>query len=72
MVSDTSDSKTLFHYGYVPSYYSSVFYIPEQDFFMTVIANRYGEDESDDPHELAADMAKYAGRVIGVRLRDIE
>ena len=72
MVSDTSDSKTLFHYGYVPSYYSSVFYIPEQDFFMTVIANRYGEDENDDPHELAADMAKYAGRVIGVRLRDIE
>jgi len=72
MVSDESDSKVLFHYGYIPSYYSSIFYIPEYDYFQVVIANRYGNEENGDPHELAADMMKYAGSVIGLTLRDIE
>lgn len=72
MVSDEGDSKVAFHYGYIPSYYSSIFYIPEHDFFMVVIANRYGNDLNGDPHELAADMMKHAGRVLGVRVKDIE
>ncbi len=72
MVSDEGDSKVAFHYGYIPSYYSSIFYIPEHDFFMAVIANRYGNESNGDPHELAADMMKHAGLVLGVRVKDIE
>lgn len=68
MVSDTSDSKALFHYGYIPSFYSAVIYVPEIDYFQVVLAN-HGDG---DPHVLAADLAKYFGRVIGFKFVDIE
>ena len=68
MISDQGDSKAVYHYGYIPSYYSAVIYVPAHDLFLTVLSNR-GDG---DPHKLASDLAVYFGSVIGVTLVDIE
>ena len=68
MISNKSDSKVLYHYGYIPSYYSSMIYVPEQDYFQVVISNH----AKGDPHRMAADMARYFGTVIKVKFIGIE
>ena len=68
MMSDTSDSKTIFHYGYIPSYYSTILFIPEYDYFQVVLSNH----ATGYPHRMASDMAKYFGTVIDLKLTDIE
>ncbi|WP_407382785.1 serine hydrolase domain-containing protein [Ruminococcus sp.] len=68
MISDRGDSKAVYHYGYIPSYYSAVIYVPAHDLFLTVLSN-HGDG---DPHKLASDLAVYFGSVIGVTLVDIE
>lgn len=68
MISDTSDSKVVYHYGFIPSFYSAAIYIPEYDFFLTVLSN-HGDG---NPHKLASDLAEYFGSVIGLKLIDID
>ena len=68
MISDASDSKVVYHYGYIPSFYSAVICIPEYDFFITVLSNH----SDGDPHKLASDLAVYFGSVIGLKLADID
>lgn len=68
MISDTSDSKTVFHYGFIPSYYSAVLYIPEYDYFQAVLSNH----ATGNPQHMSADMARYFGSVIELKLTDIE
>lgn len=68
MISDESESKVIYHYGYIPSYYSSIMFVPEEDYFQVVLSN-HGEG---DPHRLAADLAKYFGSVIDVKVIGIE
>ena len=67
VIYDESDSKTVYHYGYIPSYYSAAIYIPEYDYFEAVFSNH----ADGSPQKLAADLAEYFGSVIGIRLVDI-
>lgn len=48
-------AKTAYHTGYIPSYYSMVIYLPEEDYFQAVLAN-HGDGE---PQQTAAEMAMY-------------
>lgn len=68
MISDESDSKTVYHYGYIPSYYSSMIYVPGIDYFQVVLSNH----GAGNPHRLAADLAEYFGSVIDFKFVDIE
>ena len=68
MISDKSDSKVVYHYGYIPAYYSAAIYIPEYDYFEAVFSNH----AKGNPHQLASDLAKYFGSVIDLELVDIE
>lgn len=68
MISDKSDSKVIYHYGYIPSYYSSMMFVPEIDYFQVVQSNH----ADGDPHRLAADLAKYFGSVIDFKFIEIE
>lgn len=53
MIRDT-DSPMYYHTGYIPSYYNTAIYFPEEDYFQVVLANRgYG-----DPHSTAYEMAR--------------
>lgn len=63
-LSGEGGSKVLYHFGYIPSYYSSVIYLPEHDYFEALLSNHaYGH-----PQRTAADMAVYFGSVIGLDL----
>lgn len=68
MISDNSESRVVYHYGFIPSYYSSVIYIPEYDYCQVVLSNH----GSGNPHLLAADLAEYFGSVIDLTLIDID
>lgn len=68
MISDESESKVVYHYGYIPSFYSAAIYIPEYDYFQIV----FGNHADGDPHKLASDLAKYFGSVIDLELINIE
>lgn len=68
MISDKSDSKVIYHYGYIPAYYSSMMFVPEIDYFQVVQSNH----ADGDPHRLAADLAKYFGSVIDFKFIEIE
>ena len=68
MISDESESKTVYHYGFLPSYYSAAIYIPEYDYFEVVSANH----ADGNPQKLASDLAKYFGSVIDLELVGIE
>lgn len=68
MISDENKSKVVYHYGFIPSYYSAAIYIPEYDYFQVVFSNH----AAGHPHVMAADMAKYFGSVIDLELVDIE
>lgn len=68
MISDESDSKVIYHYGYIPAYYSSLIFVPEADYFQAVLSNH----SDGDPHRLAADLAKYFGSVIDMKIVNIE
>ena len=61
MLSGSGAGKVVYHYGYIPSYYSSVLFIPEYDFFVAVFANHAGGK----PQTTAADMATFFGDLIG-------
>jgi CubicO group peptidase (beta-lactamase class C family) len=67
-VSDESGFKVLYHYGYIPSYYSACVYIPEYDYFQLVTGNH----ADGYPHMLAADMAEYFCSVIGIELPELD
>ena len=67
MISDEGDSKAVYHYGYIPSFYSAAIYIPEYDYFEIVFSNH----AQGDPHKLAYDMAVYLAAVIDMELGDI-
>ena len=68
MISDESESKVVYHYGFIPSFYSAAIYIPEYDYFQIV----FGNHQDGDPHKLASDLAKYFGSVIDLKLVNIE
>lgn len=68
MISDKSESKVIYHYGYIPSFYSSMMYVPEEDYFQVVLSNH----STGDPHRLAADLIKYFGAVIDVEFVEVE
>ena len=68
MISDEGESKAVYHYGFIPSYYSVAIYIPEYDYFEVVFANH----ATGDPQKLAADLAKYFGSVIDLEPVGIE
>lgn len=67
MISDDSDSKVVFHYGYIPTYYSSLIFIPACDYFEVVLSNR----AMGRPQKTAADMAVYVGDMIGLTVKNI-
>ena len=67
MISDEGESKVVYHYGYIPSFYSAAIYIPEYDYFEVV----FGNHAKGDPQKLASDLAKYFGSVIDLELKDI-
>lgn len=68
MINDEGDTKVIYHYGYIPSFYSAVFYVPEYDFFLTVLSNT----PDGSPQGMAADMAVYLGSAIGLKLVGID
>ena len=68
MISDKSDSKVVYHYGWIPSFYSAVFYIPKYDYFQLLITNR----PDGDPHRMAAQMAYRFGEIAELKLKDID
>lgn len=68
MVSEKGEAKVIYHYGYIPSYYSSIIFVPELDYFQVVLSN-HGDG---DPHLMAADMARYFGGTIDVIFSGIE
>lgn len=68
MISDDSESKVIYHYGYIPAYYSAMIYIPGVDYFQVVLSNHSGGN----PHLLAADLAKYFGSAIDLKIVHIE
>ena len=68
MISDKSDSKVVYHYGWIPSFYSAVFYIPDYDYFQLLITNR----PDGDPHRMAAQMAYRFGETVELKLKDID
>ena len=68
MTSDKSDSKVVYHYGYIPSYFSTIIFIPEYDYFQVVVGNH----STGKPHHMAADMVKYFGKVIDLNIVEIE
>lgn len=67
MISDASESKVVYHYGFIPSYYSAVFYIPEYDYFQATLSNHF----DGYPHSVAAYMAAFFGDAIGLELEGI-
>ena len=68
MISDTEDCKALFHYGWIPSYYSSVFMVPDYDLFITLLAN--GADGN--PHGTASVIAGRIANNIGADIGSVE
>lgn len=68
MISDTSEKKVIYHYGFIPSYYSSIIFVPELDYFQVVLSNH----GNGDPHLMAADLARYFGGTVDVIFSGIE
>ena len=68
MISDESDSKVLYHYGYVPSFYSSIFMVPEKDLFVSVLANH----SKGYPHTVAYIIIETYAKDKGYTLTGIE
>ena len=68
MVSELGEKKVIYHYGYIPSYYSAIIFVPEIDYFQVVLSN-HGDG---DPHLMAADLARYFGGTINVIFSGIE
>ena len=68
MISETEDTKTLYHYGFIPSYYSAMFMIPEHDLFITVLANH----AQGYPHTVAANIVTSYTRHAGYIVEDVE
>lgn len=68
MISDEVDCKTLFHYGFIPSYYSSIFMIPEHDVFAAVLANH----EKGYPQTAACNIVKNYAKASGYEIINIE
>ena len=68
MISDRSEKKVIYHYGYIPSYYSSIIFVPEIDYFQVMLSN-HGDG---DPHLMAADLARYFGGSIDLIFSGIE
>ena len=68
MISDKSESKVVYHYGYVPSYYSAAIYVPAYDYCEIVLSNR----ADGSPHGMASDLAEYFGSVIDLKLTNID
>ncbi len=68
MISDTSEKKVIYHYGFIPSYYSSIIFVPELDYFQVVLSNH----SDGDPHLMAADLARYFGGTVDVIFSGIE
>lgn len=68
MISDKGETKVAYHYGWIPSYYSSVFYVPEIDYFEAVLSNR----STGNPQYTAAQLAKAFGTIKNVKLAEIE
>ena len=68
MVSELGEKKVIYHYGYIPSYYSAIIFCPELDYFQVVLAN-HGDG---DPHLMAADLARYFGGTIDIIFSGIE
>ena len=68
MISDEGDTKAVYHYGWIPSFYSSVFYVPEIDYFQTVLSNR----STGNPHKVSADLVKAFCEIKNVKLVNVE
>lgn len=65
MISDEGRCKVAYHYGWIPSYYSAVFYVPDQDFFLTLLSNR----SDGGPQGVAAQMVSYFGKTLDLDLK---
>lgn len=68
MISDEGDSKVLYHYGYIPSFYSSIFMVPEKDLFVSVLGN-HGKGY---PHTVAYIITETYAKEKGYTLAGIE
>ena len=68
MISDGSEKKVVYHYGYIPSYYSAIIFVPEIDYFQVVLSNH----GNGDPHLMAADLARYFGGTVDIIFSGIE
>lgn len=68
MISEEVECKTLYHYGFIPSYYSSLFMIPEHDVFAAVLANH----EKGYPQTAACNIVKSYAKSSGYEVADIE
>ncbi len=62
MLIDKGAYKVAYHYGMIPSFYSAVFYIPDADFFLTVLSNR----EQGYPQSVAGGMISYFAETAGI------
>ena len=54
--------KTIYHSGYIPSYYSMVIYLPKEDYFQALLANH----ADGEPQQSAAELAIYFGSVANI------
>ena len=68
MISEEIDCKTLYHYGFIPSYYSTIFMIPEHDIFVSVLSNH----AKGYPQTAACNIVKYYARSKGYEVINIE
>lgn len=68
MISELGEKKVIYHYGFIPSYYSAIIFVPEIDYFQVVLSN-HGDG---NPHLMAADLARYFGGTIDVIFSGIE
>lgn len=67
MISEEGDSKVIYHYGWIPSFYSSVFYVPELDYFQTVLGNR----STGNPQTVSARLILYFGELKNTKFGNI-
>lgn len=67
MISEDGDAEVLYHYGWIPSSYSSMFMIPGQDIFAAVLCN----SSRGYPHNAASAITKRYCEYIGLKIGEI-
>ena len=67
MISEDGDAEVLYHYGWIPSSYSSMFMIPGQDIFAAVLCN----SSRGYPHNAASAITERYCEYIGLKIGEI-